>query len=254
MDQVRVLLLAQSPVLRFGIQAMLVNAMPIERVVECNNALDAAAPAPDFDPHLIIIQFALPGVNGMLAARMLRDLHPNAKIAILSDYTSDADIVLAVQYGADALLPAAIEPGPFLAAINDLMSGRALLTDIVLEQPALAARMFDAIREAGAAGDQATASPALLPTSLSPREIVVLDGSVRGLTLKEIGEAAAISEHAMKALVASLLVKLDAADRTTAIVAAVRAGLVVLSHHLPAQQPAAPNPALPPSYEPATIR
>jgi len=216
---------------------ILKGAIPIDEVYECDNVLDAAAAAPGFQPDLIIVQFALPGVNGMLAARMLRDLIPHAKIAILSDYTSDADIVLAVQYGADALLQAAIEPAPFTKSIDDLINGRALLTDIVLEQPALAARMFDAIREAGAAEDRAVPSPASLPTSLTPREIAVLDGTVRGLTLKEIGELSGVSEHTMKTLVSSLFAKLDADDRTTAIVSAVRSGLVVLSHHLPAQSP-----------------
>src|SRR5690242_10827587 len=110
MAPVRVLLLAQSPVLRFGIQGILDHAFAIERVAESDNALDAASIAQEFAPHLVVIQYALPGVNGMLAARMLRDLVPDARIAILSDFTDDADKVQAIRHGADALLSAAIEP------------------------------------------------------------------------------------------------------------------------------------------------
>jgi DNA-binding NarL/FixJ family response regulator len=234
MDGVRVLLLAQSPVLRFGIRGILDGVLDIGEVAEADNALDAAASAQAFDPDLIVIQYALPGVNGMLAARMLRDLVPRAKIAVLSDYLSDADIVLALRHGADALLSAAIEPASFTQTIGDLLAGRAVLTDYVLEQPALAARVFDAVRSAGIGEDASYRSWALL----TPGEIAILDGSVRGLSSREIGELTGIGEHAMKSLTTSLFAKLDATDRTTAIVAAVRTGLVQLNHHLPAQAPA----------------
>ena len=121
---VRVLLLAQSHVLRFGIRGILDNAFTIERGAESDNALDAAAIAQPFAPNLVVIQYALPGVNGMLAARMLRDLVPSASIAILSDFTDDADIVQAVRHGAAALLSAAIEP-----------AARTRLTTVTDERP-----------------------------------------------------------------------------------------------------------------------
>lgn len=233
MAPVRVLLLAQSPVLRFGIQGILDHAFAIERVAESDNALDAASLAQEFDPQLVVIQYALPGVNGMLAARMLRDLVPNARIAILSDFTDDADKVQAIRHGADALLSAAIEPAAFTSTVAALLAGRSVLADHVLEQPALAARVFDAIREAETHQQRAGGPWAVL----TPGEIALLDGSVRGLSVREVGEATGIGDHVLKSLVTSLYAKLDAIDRTTAIVAAVRTGLVQLSHHLPTAAP-----------------
>lgn len=239
MAPVRVLLLAQSPVLRFGIRGILDNAFAIERVTESDNALDAAAIAQPFTPDLIVIQYALPGVNGMLAARMLRDLVPRARIAILSDFTGDADLVQAVRHGADALLPAAIEPAVFVRTVSDLLAGRSILADRVLEQPALAARVFDAIRAAERPRQPTSASWA----ALSPGEIAILDGSVRGLSVREVGSVTGIDDQVLKSLVTSLYAKLDAIDRTTAIVAAIRGGLVQLSHHLPTPAPVMPADA-----------
>jgi DNA-binding NarL/FixJ family response regulator len=83
------------------------------------------------------------------------------------------------------------------------------------------------LADAGSGGDH------IQPT-LTPGEIALLDGAVRGMPAREIADLTGLGEHAMKSLTISLYAKLDAIDRTTAIVAAVRTGLVQLSHHLPA--------------------
>lgn len=236
MSDRRLLLVAQSPVLRYGIRTILDELVPIDNVTEAGDALEAGTVAAAVDPHLIVIQYALPGVNGALAARLLRERCPDARIAILSDYTAERDVLRALQNGADALLPAAIEPASFVATVRDLLAGRSTLRDHVLEQPALAARVIAAVREAGSATDALEPAPRPGPTSLTATEIALLDGIVRDLPQGEVAQQLGASEAALRAASASLLAKLDAVDRTTVVISAVRHGLVHLDDHLP-QQP-----------------
>ena len=66
MERHRLLLIAQSPVLRMGIKAILENVVELEHVLECGNALDAVPLLEAGAPDLVLIQDTLPGVTGQL--------------------------------------------------------------------------------------------------------------------------------------------------------------------------------------------
>lgn len=235
MSNIRLLLVAQSPVLRYGIRIILEEVATLEHVAEANDALQAGAVAARFDPDMIVIQYALPGVSGALAARLLRERRPRAKIVILSDYTAEADVLHALQNGADALLSLALEPASFQTTVRDLLAGRGALGDVVLERPALAARMLDAVRAEGLADIVLGDAPRPNPSALTAAEIGLLDGLVRDAPQAEIARQLGEPESALRPITASLYAKLAAIDRTTAIIAAVRHGLVHLGDHLPPQ-------------------
>src|SRR4051794_35524 len=104
MTNIRVLLVAQSPVLRFGIRGILESVLPLETVLEAGGALEASAIAPAADPSIIVIHDALPGITGDVTAKMLRELQPKAKIVLMSDNVGREHVIASIQNGADALL------------------------------------------------------------------------------------------------------------------------------------------------------
>jgi DNA-binding NarL/FixJ family response regulator len=223
----RALLIAQSPVLRIGIQGVLEAGDDVRVVAEAENGLQATALAETHEPQLAIIQDALRGVSGVVVARAIRDVSPKTRIVVLSEDESDARIVAAIVHGADALLPAAIDGAELVAAIARLRAGERPLDDLVMSRPDIAAKVFDAARNV------ATGDPAMRSSSLSGREIAILDGVVRGLSNREIASGLYVVEQTIKNHMTSLLRKMSAGDRTEAVVSAVRTGMIDLGAQLP---------------------
>jgi DNA-binding NarL/FixJ family response regulator len=216
----QLLLLAQSPVLRIGLRGVLEQALPIASVVEANNALEAITiPAGSTDRMLTIIQDSLPGVTGVVAARVCRDRHPDSVILVLSERASVERSKTAIDFGANALLPAEIQPAQLVETINEHFS-----------RPA----------DTRPSRSQSSRTGSVLRGD----EIAVLDGLVRGLSFHQMADVSLLGDQSVRASSDTLLRKLNAADRTTAVVAAIRNGLVDLSVQLPIQLQPAPDLSL----------
>jgi DNA-binding NarL/FixJ family response regulator len=222
----RVLLVAQSPVLRIGLQGVL-ETEGYRIVAEAPNALEATALAGSHQPSLAVIQDALRGVSGVVAARAVREVSPRTRVVVLTDEVNDERIVAAVVHGVDALLPSAVDGPRLLAALARVTAGERLLDEFVLSHPKVAAKVFAEARSA------ASASAALRSSMLSGREIAILDGVVRGLSNREIAGGLFVVEQTVKNHMTSLLRKLSAGDRTEAVVSAVRTGMIDLGAQLP---------------------
>jgi DNA-binding NarL/FixJ family response regulator len=225
--QERVLLVAQSPVLRIGIQGVLEAGNDHRIVAEAENGLQAAALAASHQPTLAVIQDALRGVSGVVVARSVRDVSPRTRIVVLTDDVDDARIVAAVVHGVDSLLPAAIDGPGLLRELARVRAGERPLDQIVLSRPEIAARVFAEARTV------ATGNPAVRSSTLSGREIAILDGVVRGMSNREIAAGLYVVEQTVKNHMTSLLRKLSAGDRTEAVVSAVRTGMIDLGAQLP---------------------
>jgi DNA-binding NarL/FixJ family response regulator len=225
---VRMALVAQSPVLRIGIQGVLEADGRYRVVAEAENGLEAAAVASAYQPSAFVIQDALRGVSGVVVARAVREISPRTGILVLTDEVDDERIVAAVVHGVDALLPAAIDGPGLLAAVRRVIAGDRPLDELVLSRPEIAARVFAEARAASTA-DRSNA--------LSGREIAILDGVVRGLSNREIAAGLYVVEQTVKNHMTSLLRKLSAGDRTEAVVSAVRTGMIDLGAQLPAPPP-----------------
>jgi DNA-binding NarL/FixJ family response regulator len=209
MSAVRVLLIAQSPVLRYGIRGTLESVVTLDDVVEASGALEAAALLNEASPALIVIHDALPGVTANVTAKMLQELRPGSTIAILSDHVGEGHLAAAERHGATALISLADAPIDFAATIEHLLlRPRRRGTD----------RLISSARVAG----------------LTAPEIAALDGLVRGLPARSTAALLRISDAALNQHVASVIAKLSVGDQAAAVVAAVRLGLVNLTDQLPA--------------------
>ena len=158
----RLLLVAQSPVLRFGIRSVLESVVTIDAYAEASGALEAAAAARAAQPDLVVIHDALPGLTGTVAAGMLRQLLPHARIVLMSDDVEERHRAAAIRAGADSLLSMAIGPDEFASAMDGLIARSAPTQDDLL----------------------VTDAPAtVMPT---PAQLAMLDGIARGLPVEEI--------------------------------------------------------------------
>lgn len=193
----RLLLIAQSPVWRYALRLVVQSTWPTIESAEAGHALAAYQAVTEFEPDLTIIQDALPGVSGMIAGRMVRQLAPDGRVIVLTD---DVEVALQAVGGAggiDAVLPSAVEPDELAAAIDGF----------------------------------ALARPE--PPRIAPLDVAVLDGVSRGLSLEAIEAGVGAGEDEIAASLAALRQQFDAMDALTLVANAVRCGWVDLHAHAP---------------------
>ena len=200
----RLLLIAQSPVLRYGIQTLVESTWQVGDVAEAENSLEVYGLARRFAPDLAIVQDALPGVTGMISARMIQQLSASTRVIVLADDVELAERAAGGRQGVDALLPMAIEP------ID--------LADVI--------RKF----EHAPVATSAAQVPAL--------EIALLDGIARGLTPEAVAEAISTPGVMIERALASLMLRFEAADCAGIVAGAIRRGWIDPQAKLPGGVPA----------------
>jgi DNA-binding NarL/FixJ family response regulator len=212
MGNVRTLIVANDPLLRAGLAAMLAGAGDIVIVGQLAPNEDLLEQAQVYQPDAV-----------------LWDLAWNSS-AVLADL---AEIAAAVA-GVVALAPDERVAGEVWAAgVRGLLlreatsetlaaALRAIAHGLVVLDPALAGVLL-----APASGSLLGAGDAVVE-SLTPRELEVLRGMAEGLPNKQIARQLDISEHTVKFHVNAILGKLGAQSRTEAVVRATRAGLILL--------------------------
>ena len=204
----RVLFFIEDELLRLGLQGLL-PSLAIE--VEAAFAVDETESGQAFighAPHVVVVtpvSSDLPSMNDVLAASaprrlMILDGHQITEPSDLANYPADG-----------YLIRQNLTAATLGRALSQLAAGEMVI-------PVELGRQL--VRRVG------TAAPAGRPASLTMRETETLTLLVRGMSNKQIGRRLSISEHGAKRLVSSVLLKLDATNRTSAVVNAIRTGLV----------------------------
>jgi DNA-binding NarL/FixJ family response regulator len=202
--KISVLVVDDHPIVRLGIQAI-INARPDMAVAaQASNGEEAIGLFKERVPDVTLMDLRLPGMGGVEAIRAIRALSPKARFVVLTTYEGDEDIHQALKSGAQGYLIKGMPHEDLIEAIRSVHAGGYFVPQPIAD--VLASR---------ASGGQ-----------LTPREKGVLSLLVEGKSNKEIGVALDISEATIKSHVSVILMKLSAADRTQAVVIALRRGLL----------------------------
>lgn len=201
---IRVLTVDDHPLMREGV-ASLVNAQPDMQVV--GEAGDGAEALRQFEAHVpdvTLMDLQMPGLDGFDAIGRLLARWPAARVLVLTTYRGDAQAARAFAAGACGYLLKNAIRRELIDAIRTVHAGGRHLPDEV----------------ALALGQHA------FHERLSAREMDVLLRLRDGGSNREIGAALGLSEDTVKTHMKAILAKLNAADRTQAVVTAIRRGLI----------------------------
>jgi two-component system, NarL family, response regulator len=204
---VRVLIVDDHPVVRFGLAAIISLQSDMVVVGEAGSGEDACAMCAAQPPDVVLMDLRLPGMSGVHAIQTIRKTNADVRFIVLTTYDGDEDIRRALDAGAQAYLLKAMSHVEVTAAIRKVHSGARVIPESVSK--ALAERRPQ--------------------SQLSSREVEVLELIANGFSNKEIGKALGITEATVKWHVNLILNRLDVADRTEAIVTALQRGIL----HLP---------------------
>jgi two-component system, NarL family, response regulator LiaR len=205
MDGVTVLIADDHPVVRQGLRTFLDLQDGVSVVGEAGTGAEAVARVEELLPDVVLMDLVMPDLDGIEAARRIRDVSPSTKVIVLTSYADDEKIFPAIKAGAAGYLLKDVQPDEIADGIRRVQRGEALL------HPKIAARLMREVTEEKSEDEVLTA-----------RELDVLRGLARGLSNKAIAEELVVSEKTVKTHVSNILAKLHLADRTQAALYAVR--------------------------------
>jgi DNA-binding NarL/FixJ family response regulator len=203
--KIRIVLIDDHIIVRMGLAFAINNQPDMEVVAQAVDGEEAVEVCRRSRPEVAILDLRMPRRGGIeTIGAMSRDC-PTVRILVLSNYSSGDEVASAFQAGARGFLAKDTPIGDLLDALRKVHAHEEVL-------PLDLAR-----RLAGR-----------LASHLSPREIEVLTLIGRGRSNKEIAAAIDVVEGTVKMHVTNILAKLGVADRTQAVLAAVKRGIIQL--------------------------
>jgi len=229
---IRILVVDDHTLFRRGLTALLARDPHLQVVGDAADAGEALRKAEELRPDIILLDNHLPGVNGVDALPGLREAAPGACILMLTVSEDESDLAAALRGGAAGYLLKTTEGEALTAAIERAMQGDSVIA------PEMTSKLVSAFR--GASGGAVVEAPSVATlaqtpaqatvqaaiASLSPRELDVLRGLVRGASNKEIAREHGIAETTVKIHVQHILRKLGVGSRVHAAVLASESGLL----------------------------
>jgi two-component system, NarL family, response regulator len=204
---IRLLIVDDHPVVRAGLSSMLGKQAGIKLIGAAAGAEEALALLAQSPADVVLLDLRMPKVSGIQAMLAFRKLASPPRVIILSSFEFEEEIYRAVQAGARGYLLKETSRDDIVAAIVAVHAGKQYFP------PAIASRLSDRTHR----------------STLSPRELEILELLSKGLTNKEIGRAFGISRYTVRNHINSINQKLEVCDRTEAASVAIRQGIISLS-------------------------
>lgn len=168
-------------------------------------------------PDVVILDMDMPGVDGVAAAKRIRESCPDTGVVLVTAHDDDRTVFEAIKAGAVGYVHRHDDPQLLMQAVENAAGGAAYLP------PAVTKRVLDAV--AGLLASR-TDGPEQTVTSLSHRELEVLRLIAEGKRNREIAEELAISERTVSNHVTNIYDKLGISDRSQILVYAIKKGIL----------------------------
>ena len=201
------LLVDDHALVRRGFRRMLEDDAEIEVLGEASDGHDAVEAAARLHPAVVVMDFALPSMNGAVATRLILKESPQTAVLMLSMHSEASFVRTCLEAGARGYLLKNAMDLELVAAVKQVAGG---------------ARVLDP--RLGAVAETATAAPAL-----STRELEVLQLIVNGKSNKDIATVLGLSANTVAVHRANIMQTLGIHNTAELVVYAIREGLVSIA-------------------------
>lgn len=214
---IRLMLADDHRMLREGLRRSLSDE-GFDVVGEASDGDEAVRLADSIRPDVILMDVTMPDVDGVEATRRIHQQHPEIRVVMLTMHADQSVIAEALRAGASGYLVKDCSTDEIADAVRLAASDDASLS------PELATAMLDEVRrlDPDSVDDDSD-------RVVTKREVEVLQLIADGCSTPEVAERLYISQKTVKNHLASIYHKLDARDRTQAVLQAVRMGIVRLN-------------------------
>jgi DNA-binding NarL/FixJ family response regulator len=193
--------------MRVGIAAIIRQSSEMKVIGYAGSGEEAIVQYERHRPDIVLLDLHLPGIDGVETLNRIRAIQPFARIIILTMFEGDEDIHLAMSAGAKGYLAKGLQPETLLSAIRRVHGGGVYIP------PPMARSLESRTTE----------------RCLSGREREVLQLLGEGRSNRDIALTLGIRESTVKCHISVILTRLDADDRTQAVITGLKRGFL----HLP---------------------
>lgn len=216
MKSTRIILADDHAMLRAGVRALLTKIPGASVVGEAGDGREVIEQIRSTHPDVVMLDIAMPGLNGLEALDRIRREHPGVRCIILSMHANEEYVLKAMRSGAAGYLLKNSKPEELQAALESVREGETYLS------PGVARHLAEYLQRNGA-GDDPLAQ-------LTPRQREILQLIAEGQSTKEMAATLDISSKTVEMHRAQLMERLEIHDVAGLVRYAIRNGLVDPEH------------------------
>ncbi len=196
MPKIRILMVDDHAILREGLRALLGYYDDVEVIGEAQDGAEAVTRVGELAPDVVLMDIAMPGMNGLDATRIIRNQYPQTRVLILTQHEDPQYVVPLLQAGASGFVSKRALGNDLINALRVVARGETFL------YPTAATTVVEEIR-------RRSVEAATEPDALTPREMEILQHIVGGQTNAQIAADLAISVKTVEWHRANLMSKLN---------------------------------------------
>ena len=217
MEKIRVLVVDDHTIVRDGICALLALAADIEVVGEAENGREALDKVRQLAPDVVLMDIAMPIMDGLEATRRIRKEFSKTKVLVLTQYAEKEYIFPVIEAGAQGFISKAAASSELTSGIRAVYQGDSFLSPVV-------AKVFVEDYQRGTPGRE-KGDPY---HQLTDREREVLKLVAEGRTTKEIADLLVVSTKTVEGHKTNLMAKLDIHNKADLVKYAIRKGIITV--------------------------
>jgi len=225
---ISVFLADDHAVLRDGLKSLLETNDEIKVIGEAADGRDAVHQVTKMCPDVVIVDIAMPELNGIDVTRRIKDACPSTRVVVLSIYSTDEHIFQALHAGADGYVLKEAAGAEVVAAVRTVHEGRRYLCKKIVEREKEREKKRKKDIDDHPRKRRNSAQTQSPMERLSPRERQILQYVVEGKSSSQIADIIDLSVKTVDTYRSRLMGKLGANDRTGLIKIAIQLGLTTM--------------------------
>lgn len=213
---IKVIICDDQEIVCQGLRTILNNDAQIEVVATAHDGLELLPLVETLHPDLVLMDLKMPEMNGIQATQRITQSYPQVRVLILTTYDDDEWLFDAIRSGAAGYLLKDTPSTQLIEAVKGTVTGGSFL------DPAVAGKVLSSLSR------QRSVSTHKSSIQLTDRERDIMQLMARGLANADIARELYLSEGTVRNYTSAIFSKLGVNDRTQAVIAALRHGLVDL--------------------------